>query len=158
MMLPLLPLLLLLEYYLLREAVESVLGVVVVNKCLRDVAVDPVLIWVGQAQAYGSTQIWVFARAPVWVRVQSGTVLELKSGRALAKAVQSAFGNVLLHDAGEVVSHSVGERRPVVRYHHCPEQEQQQQCHHACVRHSCTLLPCPLIAIPTLWEDLNNAH
>jgi hypothetical protein len=91
--------LVLLEHHLLREAVESVLGVVVANECLRDVAADLVLIWVGQSRTDGSDQIWVFARAPVWVqvvvRVQGGTGLELKSGRALVKAVRSAFGNVL---------------------------------------------------------------
>jgi len=91
-------LLLLLEHYLLREAVESVLGVVVVNECLEDVAVDLVLIWVGQSRTYGSNQIWVFARPQVWVqvvRVQGGTGLELKNGQVLVKAVRSAFGNVL---------------------------------------------------------------
>jgi hypothetical protein len=83
---------LLLEHHLLREAAASELvlgGVIVVNEW-DVVAVELVLIWVGQSRTYGT--IWVCAR----VRVQGGAGLEeLKSGRVLAKAVRSAFGNVL---------------------------------------------------------------
>jgi hypothetical protein len=93
--------LLLLEHHLLREVVALVLvlGVIVVNECLKDVAVNLVLIRV-VGQNVGS--IWVSARAPIWVwvwvqvRAQGGAGLEvLKSGQVLAKAVRSAFGNVL---------------------------------------------------------------
>jgi len=63
--------------------VASVLGVVVGNECLRDVAVvDLVLIWVGQSRMHGANRIWVGVCVPVWVRVvrvvrvQGGTGLE----------------------------------------------------------------------------------
>jgi hypothetical protein len=98
LLLLLLILMLRLEHHLLREAAASVLAVNLCV-CLRDVAVDLVLIWMGQSRTYGSNHTWVCAQAPVWVwvrvRVQGGAGLELKSGQVLAKAVRSVFGNVL---------------------------------------------------------------
>jgi len=110
--------LLLLEHHLLQEAVVSVLGVVVVNECQRDVAVNLVLIWVGHSRTYGPISVCALATVWVRVRVQGGAGLKLKSGQVLAKAVRSAFGNVVLHEAGIVVgivvSHSVDKWRPAV--------------------------------------------